>query len=266
MGIKSLNINRLSSKAALIFTLLAAWPAQTKPVLGVAVAANFIQPMHAIAEKFEGKCACTLRLSFGSSGKLYAQILQGAPFDVFLSADADKPQQLVKRRKAIAASRFTYALGSLVLWSNQAHTLAVEQRLKSGRFKKIAIANPTLAPYGKAAQQVLYNMGLEAAAAKKLVKGENIAQAFQFVSSGNAELGLLALSQLSAVKQPFSNRQLWRVPRHLYDPIRQDAVLLLRAQHNQLAQQLLAFLQSDDINKLLSDYGYDGYASERALQ
>lgn len=263
MRTKRIYIKQLAAKSALIYALLASSASYAKPVLGVAVAANFIQPMQAIAKQFETQCECKLRLSFGSSGKLYAQILHGAPFDVFLSADTDKPQQLVQRGKALASSRFTYARGTLVLWSSQGHALSVEQRLKSGQFNKIALANPALAPYGKAAQQVLHSLGLQAAVAKKQVIGENIAQAFQFVSTGNAELGLVALSQLSVTKKAFTNKQLWRVPAPMYQAIRQDAVLLLRAQHNQQAQQLLAFLKTEALKTQLVGYGY---SPERAAR
>ena len=227
--------------------------------LSVAVAANFIYPIKYIAEQFEAQCKCRLRLSFGSSGKLFAQIQHGAPFDVFLSADSHKPKKLVEQGKALGTSRFTYARGRLVLWSpstttHSAKQLAVEQRLKTGEFRTLAMANPQLAPYGSAAQEVLEALALRFT--PKVVTGENIAQTFQFVRTGNADMGFIALAQLQASQAPYSAANTWEIPADLYQPINQDAVLLKRGEHKHSARQFLAFLKSPPIQQWLLRQGY----------
>lgn len=241
---------------------------QTLEPLTVAVAANFAAPIKRLAADFEQDTGRSVRLSVGSSGKLFAQIQHGAPFDVFLSADQDKPQRLVELGLAVAESQFTYAVGELVLWSSQQH-LDVEQTLLQGNFHKLAIANPKLAPYGLAAEQTLISLNLADASKSKLIFGESISQAFQFVASGNAELGFVARAQVIAAgaSDTLSKGSAWFVPSRLYAPIRQDAVLLSRAIHDSGAAHFLHFLQSESAKNTVQSYGYgssdtDGRESE----
>lgn len=220
----------------------------------VAVAANFQAPMEAIRSAFEKDTGHTLSVSTGSSGKFVAQIRNGAPFDVFLSADQQNPQALETSGDAIPNSRFTYAEGTLVLWSAQTG-IYPEALLKSGEFNRLAIANPKLAPYGLAATQVLDKLGLSSATSAKLVTGENIAQTWQFVSTGNAEIGFVALSQVRAT-QDGNPGSLWLIPSDAYEPIRQDAVLLKHGAHNAAAQALLDYLRGDTAKGIIQHYGY----------
>jgi molybdate transport system substrate-binding protein len=222
----------------------------------VAVAANFAAPMARIAEAFRAASGHTLKLSSGATGKFHAQVVAGAPFEVLLAADAATPRQLVDSGHALAGSRFTYAIGRLVLWSATPGLVDDQGAvLVSGRFAHLAIANPRTAPYGAAAMQVLRARGLAPSLRPKLVTGESIAQAYQFVATGNAELGFVAWSQLAVPGQPVQGSW-WRVPQALHDPIRQDAVLLVDGQHNPAALALLDFLRSDAARAIIRAYGY----------
>lgn len=222
----------------------------------VAVAANFAGPMAAIAERFHAATGHDVRLSPGATGKLYAQVANGAPFDVFLSADEETPRRLVAEGFADGASRFTYAVGALVLWSPDAGlTVADGAALKTGTFSKLAIANPKTAPYGRAAIEVLGKLGVLAAVEPKLVQGESIAQAFQFVRSGNATLGFVGLSQVLGEDGAIAGSA-WRVPEALHAPIRQDAVLLKHGRGNVAAAALLAYLKGDAATTVMRRYGY----------
>ena len=223
----------------------------------VAVAANFTAPMQAIAAAFEKDSGHKAHLSFGSSGKFYAQIRNGAPFQVFLSADDEKPAKLEQEGMALPGTRFTYAIGRLALWS------AMEGRvdgkgevLKKGAYAHLAIANPRLAPYGAAAVEVLKNLGLLGAVQPRFVQGENIAQTYQFVASGNAELGFVALSQVMKDGK-LLNGSAWIVPANLHAPIRQDAVMLATGKGNAAASALMGFLKSDKAKAIIRFYGYD---------
>lgn len=220
----------------------------------VAVASNFTAPMKDMVADFKQKTGHDAVLSFGSSGKFLAQIQNGAPFDVFLSADQAKPEKLENSGLAVAGSRFTYALGTLALWSAEAD-VDVQQLLKNGDFNKLSLANPKLAPYGEAAMQTLAFMQLSDATANKRVMGENISQTWQFVSTGNARLGFVALSQIMA-DGVVSSGSAWIVPADYYQPIRQDAVLLKKGDGNPAAAALLQYLQSDEVKQLISRYGY----------
>ncbi|HEY7772287.1 MAG TPA: molybdate ABC transporter substrate-binding protein [Marinagarivorans sp.] len=223
----------------------------------VAVASNFMQPMKEIATQFERDTRHSVVLAFGSSGKFYAQINHGAPFDVLLSADQAKPSALSASGLAVADSQFTYALGAIVLWSatpkDGADLLA---DLKAGQFNKLAFANPKLAPYGAAALEVLQHLSLQAATQPKWVQGENIAQTYQFVRTGNADLGFVARAQLAPEDLAFA----WSVPKSFYGPIRQDAVLLQRGAANPAASELMRYLRSDAVKAILKKYGYDADA------
>jgi molybdate transport system substrate-binding protein len=224
--------------------------------VNVAVAANFAAPMQVIAEAFERESGHKAKLAFGSTGKFYAQIKNGAPFDVLLSADDETPAKLVEEGAADAASRFTYAIGSLVLWSSKPGFVdANGEVLRRGAYSKLALANPKTAPYGRAAIETLTGLGLLSAAEPKFVQGENIAQTFQFVSSGNAELGFVALSQvMKDGKVPHGSA--WMVPAAMHQPIRQDAVLLAGARGNAAARALLEHLKGADARKVMRSFGY----------
>lgn len=223
----------------------------------VAVAANFAAPMKAIAADFEKESGHKVVLSFGSSGKFYSQITNGAPFQLFLSADEEKPARLEKDGLVVTGSRFTYAVGTLVLWSPQADFVDAQgEVLRTGSYNKLAIASPRLAPYGSAAIEVLTRLGLLATVEPKFVQGENIAQTHQFVSTGNAEFGFVALSQVMQAGK-ISSGSAWVVPSTLHSPIRQDAVLLTTAKGNIAAEALAAYLKSDKAKVIIRSYGYE---------
>ena len=222
----------------------------------VAVAANFSAPMQKIAQAFAQATGHKAILAFGSTGNFYAQIRNGAPFQVLLAADDETALKIEKEGLGVAGTRFTYAIGTLVLWSPQPGLVdAKAEVLRSGKFQRLAMANPKLAPYGAAALQTLTAMGLVPALQPKLVLGENIAQAYQFIATENAQLGFVALSQLIAdgkVRQGSA----WVVPAELHAPIRQDAVLLVRGTDNPAASALLAFLKSEKAKTLIRSFGY----------
>lgn len=223
----------------------------------VAVAANFTAPMKLIAVDFEKDTGHKAVLTFGATGKFYAQITNGAPFEVFLAADDETPARLEKEGGAVNGSRFTYATGKLVLWSAQSGMVDVQgEVLKKGDFKKIAIAAPKLAPYGAAAVETLTKLGLQAALEPKLVQGESIGQTFSFISTGNAELGFIALSQVYEGGK-IKSGSAWIVPESLHSPIRQDAVLLTKAKDNKAAAQLMAFLKTDKAKAVIRSFGYE---------
>lgn len=220
----------------------------------VAVAANFTVTMNALAEAFERDSDHTVVVASGSTGKHYAQILHGAPFDVFMAADSERPALLEENGQAVAGSRVTYAVGRLALWSPDPDLVdARGDVLGSDGFHRLAIANPRLAPYGEAARQVLVELGLYQDLRAKLVQGENIGQAYQFVHSGSAELGLVAYAQLRrpGVKPRGSY---WLVPRPLHEPLLQQAVIL---EDSPAARALMAFLQSRRAQRIIQDFGYD---------
>ncbi|MEI7537374.1 MAG: molybdate ABC transporter substrate-binding protein [Comamonadaceae bacterium] len=223
----------------------------------IAVAANFASPLRALAVDFEMKTGHKLLLSAGATGKLYTQIKSGAPFDVFLSADDETPAKMEREGLAVAGSRFTYAVGKLVLWSIQADVVDAQGAiLKSGNFKHLALASPKLAPYGTAAVQTLTGLGLLGALTPRLVMGESIGQTYSFVASGNAELGFIALSQVFQ-NGSISKGSGWIVPPRYYDPLRQDAALLLPGRDNTAALALLAFLKTEQSKRTLRSFGYE---------
>lgn len=239
----------------LLFTL-AITPIAKAETISAAVASNFTEAMKAIAYEFEIRSGHQVQLSFGSSGKFYAQIKQGAPYELFFSADQLKPALLEQEGLTAPGSRFTYAIGTLALWSADPTKVDAEAKvLTEGDFKKLAIANPKLAPYGAAAIETLQALGIESSTRNKLVQGENIAQAYQFAATGNAELGLVALSQIID-EGKIKTGSAWIVPANLYTPIRQDAVLLRHAEQSKAARQLLAFVRSEQARALIATYGY----------
>jgi molybdate transport system substrate-binding protein len=196
-------------------------------------------------------------LSFGATGAFYAQIRNGAPFQVFLAADAKTPERLEQEGLAVAGTRFTYATGQLALWSAAPGRVDAQgEVLRGASFERLAIANPKLAPYGAAAMQTLDKLGLLPALQGKLVQGENIAQTFQFVASGNAALGFVALSQVRA-REPGARGSAWLVPAELHEPIRQDAVLLAAGRENAAATALLLFLRGESARAVIREFGYE---------
>ena len=223
----------------------------------VAVAANFTAPMKRIAVDFEKQSGHQTVLTFGATGKFYAQITNGAPFHLLLSGDDETPAKLEKKGAAVANTRFTYATGKLVLWSAKGGVVDDKgDVLKKGNFKNIAIAAPKLAPYGAAAVETMNKLGLAAALSPKLVQGESIGQAFSFVQTGNAELGFVALSQV------YENGSLksgsgWIVPENLHSPIKQDVVLLTRGKDNKAAIALLVYLKTDKAKAVIRSFGYE---------
>lgn len=233
-------------------TCPAVWAAEVQ----VAVAANFMAPMKRIAAAFEKETGHQVVLTFGATGKLYAQITNGAPFDVFLAADAEVPARLEKEGAAVTGSRFTYATGQLVLWSAQAGKVDAQGKvLSTGDFKKLAIAAPKLAPYGAAAMETLTKLGLLNRLEPRIVTGESIGQAFSFVATGNAELGFIALSQIYE-NGHLKSGSAWLVPDALHNPIRQQAVLLGKGASNQAAIMLLAFLKTEPAKIMIRRFGY----------
>jgi len=222
----------------------------------VAVAANFTAPMNIIATEFEKDTGHKATLAFGSSGRFYAQVKNGAPFQVFLSADDETPAKLAHDGLAEPASQFTYAIGSLVLWSAKPGFVdAKGDVLKSGKFTKLAIANPKTAPYGKAAIQTLTQLGLLASVEPKLVQGENIAQTFQFTQTGNADLGFVALSQVMK-EGKVTEGSAWVVPAEMHEPIRQDVILLSTGRGNAAAEALMKYLRTDKARGVIRSFGY----------
>ena len=223
----------------------------------VAVASNFTAPMQAIAQAFARDTGHRAQLAFGATGQFYAQIRHGAPFAVLLAADAKTPEKLEAEGLAVPGSRFTYAQGQLVLWSRQPGVVDAQgQVLQTGAFDKIAMANPKLAPYGVAAMQVVQQLGVAAQVLPKVVQGSNIGQTHQFVASGNATLGFVALSQVFD-KGRIASGSGWIVPRHLYSPIQQDAVLLNPGRSNEAAMALLRYLQGEQARAVIRSFGYD---------
>ncbi|MFI8748347.1 molybdate ABC transporter substrate-binding protein [Pseudomonas sp. NPDC077186] len=241
----------------LLFVLLlaGAGPALAAEVQ-VAVAANFTAPLQAIAARFEQASGHKLVAAFGATGQFYAQIKHGAPFEVLLAADASTPARLESEGETVAGSRFTYAIGGLALWSADVNRLdGSPAALHAGEFAHLAIANPQAAPYGLAAIQVLDKLGLREAVQGKLVEGQNITHAHQFVSTGNAELGFVALSQVYQNGR-LSSGSAWIVPQALYDPIRQDAVILKRGANNPAAAALMEYLRGPEAAAIIESFGY----------
>lgn len=222
----------------------------------VAVAANFTAPMQKIAAEFEKETGHKALLAFGSTGKLYAQIRNGAPFEILLAADETTPTKLENEGAGIAGSRFTYAIGKLVLWSSQKGFVDDKgEILKKGAFKHVALANPKLAPYGAATIETLTALKLLDAIQPKFVQGENIAQTHQFVATGNAELGFIALSQVMKDGK-IAEGSAWVVPSGLHQPIRQDAVLLDKGKGKPAADALMNYLRSDKAATVIKSFGY----------
>ncbi|TDT41712.1 molybdate transport system substrate-binding protein [Halospina denitrificans] len=245
--------NRVLVALTILFFLVGAHPLWADEIR-VAAASNVTGAARALAERFEVETGHEVVLAFGSTGKHYAQIRNGAPFHAFLAADVERPRRLVEEGVAVDGSRFTYARGALVLWSPEPDYVDAAGRvLKEGSYRYLALANPRLAPYGRAARQVLEARGLWGATEGRRVMGENIAQTFQFVRTGNAELGFVAASQLK-VMGGSGEGSCWRVPSSLHDPIDQQAVLI---EDNQAAREFLAFVGSEQGRAVFREFGYE---------
>jgi molybdate transport system substrate-binding protein len=241
--------------AGLLATMVLAAQARAGEVQ-VAVAANFTAPMQKIAAQFEQDTGNKAVLSFGATGAFYAQIRNGAPFEVFLAADDETPAKLEHEGLGLSGTRFTYAIGQLALWSAKGRYVdARGDVLRAGRFAHLAIANPRTAPYGAAAVETLKNLNLYERLQPKLVQGENISQTQQFVSSGNAELGFVALSQVWQDGK-LGSGSAWIVPSNLHGALRQDAVLLNKGNANPAARALATYLQSNRARAIIRAYGY----------
>jgi len=244
-----------SLRAALVAATVFTGVAQADTV-SVAVASNFTAPMQKIAAQFEKDTGHKAELSFGATGKFYAQINNGAPFGVLLAADGATPEKIAKEGQGDAASRFTYAIGKLVLWSKDAGYVDDKgEVLQKNDFRHIAIANPKVAPYGLAATQTLNKLGLLGAIQPKFVQGENIGQTYQFTATGNAQLGFVALSQVMEDGQ-IKSGSAWIVPAEMHEPIRQDAIVLNNAKDNEAAKALMTYLKGDKARAIISAYGY----------
>ncbi|MDT8991824.1 molybdate ABC transporter substrate-binding protein [Curvibacter sp. APW13] len=230
-----------------------AWAGEAR----VAVAANMSAPMQQLQAEFGRATGHTLVVAVGATGKLQAQIVNGAPFDVLVSADDEAPKRLEAGGQAVAGTRLTYAIGRLVLWSATPGLVDAQgQVLSQGNFRHLALANPQTAPYGAAAVEVMDKLGLRARLQPRWVQGESVAQAWQFVASGNAELGFVAASQVLRNQQPLGG-SVWLVPSSLHTPLLQDAVLLQRGRDNDAAKAFLAFLRSDAARQVLRSYGFE---------
>lgn len=242
----------LAALASLIM-LNTAWADEVQ----VAVAANFTAPIQAIAKDFEKDTGHTLIAAYGATGQFYAQIKNGAPFEVFLAADDSTPAKLEQENAIVPGSRFTYAIGTLALWSAQPGYVDDKGAVLQGNaYKHLSLANPKTAPYGLAATQVLEKLKLTEATRAKWVEGQNITQAFQFVSTGNAELGFVALSQIFKDGKVQSGSA-WIVPASLHDPIRQDAVILEKGKDNPAAKALVDYLKGPKAAAVIKAYGYE---------
>lgn len=247
------NLRRLLTLTA----ALALSAAAQAEVVQIAVAANFTAPARALAEIFARTTGHEAKLSFGATGAFYTQIKNGAPFDILLAADDERPIRLEKEGDTVPGSRFTYAIGQLVLWSAKPGFVDDQGAvLKGGNFNKIAIANPKLAPYGAAAVETMDKLGLAAALTPKLVTGESIGQTYNFIATGNAELGFVALAQVLDGGK-LKSGSMWVVPAKYHAPIIQDAVILKRAAANPAAKAWMALMRSPNAQDFIRSYGYE---------
>ncbi|MDF3193184.1 molybdate ABC transporter substrate-binding protein [Pseudomonas sp. 1928-m] len=246
----------MHARIAALFAVFAISSNALAEQVQVAVAANFTAPLQAIAAEFEKDSGHSVVASFGATGQLYAQIQHGAPFEVLLSADASTPARLDSQGLGVSGSRFTYAIGSLVLWSATPGYLdGSDAALKANQYRHLAIADPKTAPYGLAATQVLAKLGLTEAVQGKLVTGQSIAKALHFIATGNAELGFVALSQVYQDGQ-LSSGSAWILPAELHSPIRQDALILKKGEHNPAAAAFTAYLKGEKAAAIIKSYGY----------
>ena len=246
---------RLLAGCLLVIATMTAAPAFAEQVL-VAVAANFIPPFREIAIEFEAATNHHVRVAAGSSGNFYSQIKNGAPFDVFFSADMERPKLLEDEGLGVKDTRFTYAIGRLVLWSPSTDLIKGEDTLRSKNFRRLAIANPKTAPYGLAAMQAMQKLELWESIQPKIVMGENLGQTMGFIESGNADVGFVALSQVLDPKIK-GKGSLWDIPSNLHEPIKQDLILLTKGKDNQAAKALMEFMSGPQAKAIITRYGYE---------
>nr|CRH04586.1 molybdenum ABC transporter (substrate-binding protein) [Candidatus Magnetococcus massalia] len=235
----------------LICMLLLASPVQAGRV-HVAVAANFTQAAKEISRAFSEKSGHHSVVSYGSTGKLYTQIIYGAPFQIFLAADAVRPERLEKEGKSVPGRRFTYAIGKLALWSKEPDRISDSPSALKGSFRRLALANPKTAPYGAAALEVLQELGLDKQLRSKMIRGDNVAQTYQFVATGNAQLGFVALAQVKSR----GGGSHWEIPQSMYTPIKQQVVLLKKGQGVAAAEAFMAFLRGAEAQAIMKKFGY----------
>jgi molybdate transport system substrate-binding protein len=240
---------------SLVFVSLAVTPALAEQTL-VAVAANFVPPFREVSMEFEKATGHTVQVASGASGAFFTQIKNGAPFDVFFSADNERPKLLEEEGLGVKGSRFTYAIGRLVLWSPDPNLVKGEDTLRSEKFKHLAIANPKTAPYGVAAMQAMQKLGVWESLQPRIVMGESLGQTMGFIESGNAELGFLALSQVLDPKIKGKGGR-WDVPNDLHEPIQQDVVLLTKGKDNPAAKALMEFMGKPQATAIIERYGYE---------
>lgn len=238
-----------------VIITLAVTPAFAEQAL-VAVAANFVPPFREIAIEFEKSTGHQLQVAAGSSGNFYSQIKNGAPFDMFFSADMERPKLLEDEGLGVKDTRFTYAIGRLVLWSPNESLIKGEETLQSKQYKRLAMASPKTAPYGVAAMHVMQKLKLWDSLQPHLVMGESLGQTMGFIESGNAQLGFVALSQVIDPKLKGKGSR-WDVPNHLHEPIKQDAILLTKGKDNVAAKSLLEFIGSEKVQTIIKRYGYE---------
>lgn len=249
-------LNTCIHRVVLVAAMILSAPLAGAGEVRVAIAANFTDTARALISAFEQTTHHLVSASYGSTGKLYAQIEHGAPFDVFMAADIRRPQLLEESGRGVAGTRSTYAQGKLVLWSPQTEQFSDPVRwLSSADFRKLAIANPKTAPYGAAAEQVLTNLDLWNPIQPRLVRGDSIAQTFQFVATHNADAGFVALSQVKAWDRGAGSS--WPVPQQYYSPIQQQVVLLTRGEKNDAARAWLQFLSEQEAKTIIQRFGYD---------
>lgn len=251
------SLNPLLSKLLLLASSAFASGLVLADEVQVAVAANFTAPMQQIATEFHKDTGHSAQLIFGSTGKFYAQIKNGAPFEVLLAADHETPARLIREGEAVEGSQVTYAIGKLVLWSSKPGLVDEKGAiLKDAGIAHVAYCNPSLAPYGAAAVETMKSLGVFDALQPKLVQGENITQAYQFVASGNAEIGFVALSQVYKDGR-ISEGSGWIVPASLYSPIRQDVVILAKGKGHSAAVELVNYLKSEKAKTIIRAFGYE---------
>lgn len=241
-------------KLVYVLVIFGAQAASAESLL-VASAANFTGAMRELAQEFQAQSGHRVRVSYGSTGKLYTQIENGAPFDLFLAADEARPLRAEKSGLAVAGTRFTYAIGQLVLWSpDRSGFKSGEQYLREGMFQRLAIANPKTAPYGAAAKEVLVGLGVWEQLKHKIVRGDSIAQTFQFTATGNAQAGLVAASQVTVGK--YSEGSKWMVPAAYHVPLMQQAVLLKNGEGKKSGREFLGFLKGPRARAIIAKHGY----------
>ena len=226
-------------------------------VINVAVAANFNKPLRQLATVFESQTSHRVLVSSGSTGKIYAQTVHGAPYHLFLSADVHHPKLLEETGMAVSGSRFTYAMGRLVLWSSAATGKTVDETFFNHENPKIiAMANPKVAPYGRAAEEVLESLGVLQHFSERTALGENVGQTLSFVASKTVSTGFVALSQILSLKDKIPTQEVWKIPQQLYSPLRQDAILLRPGEHHAGALAFMAFLKSQQARSIIEKMGY----------